>query len=158
MAKNQTAQGVGLFEGRVDTDKLADAISEHRENHQASEPDEPAIEGEVIDEDSEAKQERFDDASKKFTEKKIRNLIKAPFELWFLKTGCEGVRIKDGEVDLILEDTVDILNAFVKINPLWLAGIGLTVNGSMIFMNKLDNLKKFNAEKAEQKKNAEASK
>ena len=88
----------------------------------------------------------------KFTEKKIRNMIKAPFELAFLFTGVPEVRITDDEMNLILEDTVDVMNELVKVNPLWLAGFGILVNGGGIVMHKIQVVRDARAKKADEKK------
>jgi hypothetical protein len=147
--KDSILKVLGNGAAELDTIGLAVAIEKGKENIQPEEfPEGPR--GSAIPNDEETigaeRSEQLEEATKQiFTPAKVRNIIRAPFELWFLKTGCEGVRLKKEEADLLVEDLVDVLNEFVKVNPIWLAVFGLSINGSMIFMNKMEALNQFNA-------------
>lgn len=153
MVEDTSAQNLGTGKTPVDIHGLATVLKKNNEDREAPFEEEQRESG-AKDREAEPGVEQA--AKKQFTEKKIRNLIKAPFELWFFRTGCEEVRLKDEEVDLVLEDAVDVLNELVDINPLWLAVIGLTVNGTAIIGNKYKIAQEFkkakNAKAGEQKR------
>lgn len=138
MGGESGATGVGGIMFDKDLDHLSHAIQENRPEH----------EEEILDDPGNEEDRQTKPGEPKFSEKKIRNMIRAPFELAYIITGNPGNRLLEPEINLILEDTVDIMNELVSINPLWLAAFGLAVNGGAIVINKINGHKKWKAERA----------
>lgn len=142
--KDTSAQGDGGGQGGLSTDRVFSLVQEHREGKPETGDEFDA--GEHHAETEQAEPGGGAPITPKFTERKIRNLIKLPGELAFLRTGCEGVRVTDTEANVMLEDTLDVFNELVKVNPIWLAALGIIVNGAALFKTKTDVLKAWRVE------------
>lgn len=154
-AADANLKGMGGDESSMDLGGIADALQKARAGGSSTEQSQGEEKGAGPGPGLESGPSPLEKITGAFTPRKIRRLIALPGEIAFVRTGIEELRLRPEEIDLMADDVTDLLNAFVKINPLWLAAISLTVNGSAITMDKISIYKKHMAKR---KADAEAGK